>query len=73
MRSKTLLTFRSESRPKSVSTNGAEGGVSGRKPNVNISSQSAASRVEAAFRFRDDPVGGSGEEQRMVGGGAKVM
>lgn len=70
IRSNTRLTFRSESRLKSDSTKGAFGGVSGRRPDVSVSSQSAASNGVGARRFRDFPVDGRGEVQIGGGGGA---
>lgn len=69
MRSNTLLTFRSESRPKSVSTNGAVGGLRGRSPEVSDSSQSVGSKLAGARLFREVAAEGSGEEQREGGGG----
>lgn len=72
IRSNTRLTFRSESRLKSVSTKGAVGGVSGRRPDVSVSSQSAASNCVGARRFRDFPVDDRGEVQMGGGGGAGI-
>ncbi|TNN81066.1 hypothetical protein EYF80_008722 [Liparis tanakae] len=69
IRSNTRLTFRSESRLKSDSTNGAAGGVRGRRPDVRVSSQSAASNDVGARRLRDFPVDGRGEVQMDGGGG----
>lgn len=72
IRSNTRLTFRSESRLKSDSTKGAVGGVRGRRPDVSVSSQSAASKCVGARRFRDFPVDDKGEVQ-MGGGGGTVI
>lgn len=68
-RSSTRLTFKSESRLKSCSTKGAAGGVRGRRPDVSVSSHSAASKRAAARRFRDVPADGRGEVQMGGGGG----
>ena len=68
MRSSTRLTFRSESSPKSVSTNGAAGGLRGRSPEVSVSSHSAGSKLDGARLFREAAAEGSGEEQRESGG-----
>lgn len=70
IRSNTLFTFKSKSRPKSVSTNGAAGGLSGRRLVDSVSSQSAGSKVAGARRFRELPVDDKGEVQRGSGGGA---
>lgn len=70
IRSNTRLTFKSESRLKSDSTKGAVGGVRGRRPDVSVSSQSAASNSVVARRFLDFPVDGRGEVQMGGGGGA---
>lgn len=70
IRSSTRLTFRSESRLKSDSTKGAVGGVRGRRPDVSVSSQSAASNNVGARRFRDFPLDDRGEVQMGGGGGA---
>lgn len=69
IKSNTRLTFRSESRLKSDSTKGAAGGVSGRRPDVRVSSQSAASNSDGTFRLRDFPLCDRGEVQIGGGGG----
>lgn len=69
IKSNTRLTFRSESRLKSDSTKGAVGGVSGRRPEVRVSSQSAASNSDGALRLRDFPLCERGEVQMGGGGG----
>lgn len=69
-RSRTRFTFRSESRLKSGSTKGALGGVTGRRPDVSVSSQSAASNGIGARRLRDFAVDVKGEVQMRRGGGA---
>lgn len=69
IRSNTRLTFRSESRLKSDPTNGAAGGVRGRRPDERVSSQSAASNAVGARRLRDFPLDGRGEVQMGGGGG----
>lgn len=70
MRSRTRFTFRSESRPKSVSMNGAAGGVRGRKPDVSDSSQSAGSKVATSRLFLEVTLGG-GVVQMGGGGGGR--
>lgn len=72
IRSNTRLTFKSESRLKSDSTKGADGGVRGRRPDVRVSSQSAASNSVGARRFRDFPLDDRGEVQMGGGGGAGI-
>lgn len=69
IRSNTRLTFRTESRLKSDSTKGAVGGVSGRRPDVSVSSQSAASNSDGACRLRDFSPCDRGEVQMDGGGG----
>lgn len=72
IRSNTRLTFRSDSRLKSDSTNGAVGGVRGWRPDVRVSSQSTASNSVGARRFLDFPVDDRGEVQMGGGGGAGI-
>lgn len=69
-RSSTRFTFRSESRLKSDSTKGGFGGVRGWRPDVRVSSQSAASNDVGARRFRDFRFEGIGEVHIGRGGGA---
>lgn len=72
IRSRTLLTFRSESRPKSFSKNGAVGGVSGCRPEVKVSSQSAGSKTRTSdLLFLDSELDG-GVVQMGGGGGSGV-
>lgn len=69
IRSRTRFTLRSESRPKSVSMNGAAGGVRGRKPDVSDSSQSAGSKVATSRLFLELTLGGGVVQMEGGGGG----
>lgn len=67
------MTFRSESRPKSLSRNGAAGGVSGCRPEVKVSSQSAGSKAGTSdLLFLDKEVDGGVVQMGGGGSGAGV-
>ncbi len=69
IRSRTLLTFRSESRPKLLSKNGAAGGVRGCRPEVKDSSQSAGSKAGTSdLLFLDSELEGGVVQ---IGGGGR--